>query len=330
MKRRNALSLSLAGIPGMVALGPFSAQAQDVAARERPARLPLSTTFKGKDRFDKMVAKAKSENWAGLPIGERMTKFARELHHRPYTSFTLEIDDHIESPSVNLDGVDCWTFFEQCLGLARMIAVPKDRYNEEDLLRQIEFTRYRAGFCSGNYLDRIHYLAEWFIENDARGVAEDITKDLGYAKKIDGRKIQEMTVLWKSYRYLKNNPDLRPLMTKSESEVASLPVYYIPKADVAKIEDKLQDGDIFGIATNQTGGFCSHVGLGVRTDDGVMRMMHASSKYKKVIIDKSISGYLNAFKYHMGVIVGRPLEVEKTVYDASVYKDNLAKIISAG
>jgi len=330
MNRRTSLSLCLAGFPGAAAFGPRLAQGQDLAARERPARLPLSTTFKGKARFEAMLAKAEAEDWKALPVGERMVKFAQELHHRPYTSFTLEIHDHVESPSVNLDGVDCWTFFEQCLGLARMIAKDKVAYTEQDLLDQIEFTRYRAGYCSGDYLDRIHYLAEWFIENDARGVAEDITQDLGYAKKIEGRKIQEMTILWKSYRYLKNNPDLRPLMTKSEAEVAALPVYYIPKDKVARIEDQLEDGDVFGIATNQNGGFCSHVGLGVRTDDGVMRIMHASSKYKKVIIDKSISGYLNAFKYHMGVIVGRPLEVEKTIYDTSTYEANLKKILSAG
>jgi len=288
--------------------------------------LPLSATFKGEQRFQEIVAKAQSEKWADLPIGQRTIKFARELHGVPYKSFTLEIDDHIEAPSANLIGLDCWTFFEISLGLARMIDSNKTSYRPQDLLKQIELTRYRAGTCNANYLDRIHYLAEWYFENEARGTCDDITRDLAGAQRMTGRQCREMTVLWKSYRYLKNNPELRPLMAKSEAEVSALPVYYIPKNKVAAIETQLQDGDVIGIVTNQQGGFCSHVGLAIRTNDGVLRLMHASSNYKKVVIDKSLSGYLNSFKYHAGVIVGRPREVEHTVTDAEVYRANLARL----
>ena len=35
------------------------------------SRLPFSTVFKGQDQFNRLVAKAKSENWQALPIGER-------------------------------------------------------------------------------------------------------------------------------------------------------------------------------------------------------------------------------------------------------------------
>lgn len=84
----------------------------------------------------------------------------------PYVGLTLEIDDHIESASVNFKGLDCWTFFETALGLARMFGQAKTRYEPSDLLREIEWTRYRGGQCHGNYLDRIHYLDEWFRDND--------------------------------------------------------------------------------------------------------------------------------------------------------------------
>jgi len=315
-----ALCLSLAVIATAVEWQP--AEAADAAT----PTLPLSTTFKGEKRFQEIVAKAREEKWADLPIGKRTIKFARELHGVPYESFTLEIDDHIEAPSVNLIGLDCWTFFEISLGLARMVDSRKSSYSPGDLLEQIELTRYRAGACHANYLDRIHYLAEWYFENEARGTCDDITRDLAGAQRMTGRQCREMTVLWKSYRYLKNNPDLRPLMAKSEAEVSALPVYYIPKSKVAAIESKLQDGDVIGIVTNQQGGFCSHVGLAIRTDDGVLRLMHASSNYKRVVIDKSLSGYLNSFKYHAGIIVGRPREVEHTVTDENVYRTNLARL----
>ena len=322
LSRRSALSLSTAGLISAAGLPLFG---QDRAAAKR--KLPMSTIFKGEATFKKIVKKATDENWKALAIGDRIIKFARELHGKPYKSFTLEIDNKIESPSVNFDGVDCWTFFEMSLGLARMIGYERSEYTPSDLLREIEFTRYRAGYCGGNYLERIHYLAEWYFENDARGTIDHITDSFGNSKKISGRKVQEMTVLWKSYRYLKNNPELRTPMKKWENYVANMPVSYVPKDKVAAVEPKLKDGDVIGIATVHDGGFCSHVGLAVRTNDGVMRLMHASTNYKKVVIDKSISGYLNSFKSHAGIIIGRPLEVSETVTDSKTYKANLKKLI---
>ena len=309
-------------IMGALGLLPAIAEAE---AKQRS--LPMATIFKGESKFDSIVEKAVAENWRELPMGERLVKFARELHGTPYESFTLEIDDHIESPSVNLNGLDCWTFFEISLGLARMIAIEKSQYTPEDLLREIEFTRYRGGQCSGNYLERIHYLAEWFFENDARGTCRHITPTLPGAEKITGRKISEMTVLWKHYRYLRENPELRAPMKTWEDRVAAMPVYHVPKSKVASVEPQLQDGDIIGIATKYHGGFCSHVGIIVRTDDGVARFMHASRDYKRVVIDKSISGYLNSFSKHAGMIVGRPLEVDQTVTDESEYEANLKKLL---
>lgn len=315
MKRRGfARSLAGAAAAGLF-VPPRPAEGRD---------LPFSTVFKGTDDFARITAKAMKEGWASLPIGSRMVRVGRELQGRPYQSFTLEIDDRIEAPSVNLRGLDCWTFFEICLGFGRMLGWRRESYQPGDLLREIEFTRYRGGACHGDYLDRIHYLAEWFVENEARGVADEISRELGGAQRIQGRKISEMTTLWKSYRYLRNNPDLLPEMGRHERRVEKLPVYYIPKSGVAGIERKLQDGDIAGIATRHDGGFCSHVGLIVRTRDGVARFFHASRDEKKVIVDSSISGYLNRYSKHAGVIIARPKEVSSTITDPSAYRRNLA------
>ena len=308
-------------------LAPSFVRAQDPpTARDKP--LPLEKTFIGRAKFDAIVKKALAENWRALPIGERVVKFGREFHHVPYKSFTLEIDDRIESPSANLEGLDCWSFFEISLGLSRMIAAEKTDFTPDDLLDQIQLTRYRGGVCTGNYLERIHYLAEWFFENDSRGTIDHLTREFPGAKKITGCKIQEMTVLWKSYRYLRENPELRAPMKTWEDYVAKLPVYHVEKSKVAAIEPKLKNGDIIGIATNQHGGFCSHVGVAVRTDDGVMRLMHASRNHKKVVIDKAISAYLADFKYHAGILVGRPLEVDRTVVDQARYQASLQAAIA--
>ena len=288
--------------------------------------LKLNRTFKGTDQFEKIVKKAVSNDWYKKPIGERIMACAHEMHGTPYVGFTLEIDNRIESPSVNLHGLDCWTFFEIALGMARMLELQKTSYHPNDLLREIEWTRYRSGVCNGNYLDRIHYLAEWFFEAEARGIATDITRELGQAQRLSNRKIQEMTVLWKSYRYLKHNPELRKPMAVHERRVARLPVYYIPRERVHLIESKLQNGDIMGIVTRHDGGFCSHVGLLSKGKDGVARLMHASRNYKRVVVDKSVSGYLKSFSSHLGLIVARPLARKQAVVDNSVYQSNLRKL----
>ena len=289
-------------------------------------QLDLYHTFKGTDQFQKISNKAISKHWHKLPIGERIMVFAREMHGTPYVGFTLEIHDRIESPSVNLRGLDCWTFFETALGMARMVELQKPSYHPNDLLREIEWTRYRGGTCNGNYLDRIHYLAEWFFEAEARGIATDITRELGHSQRLSDRKIQEMTVLWKSYRYLKNNPSLRKPMAVHESRVARLPVDYIPREKVHLVEPKLQNGDILGIVTRHDGGFCSHVGLLSKGKDGVARLMHASRNYKKVVVDKSISAYLKSFSSHLGVMVARPRPRSEAIVNQSSYEKNLRKL----
>lgn len=269
--------------------------------------LPQRTTFIGKEKFRQIVAQGISENWAASSTADKVIRAALAMKGTPYVGFTLEIDDHVESPSVNFAGLDCWTFFETALGLARMFRPGKTRYEPADLLREIEWTRYRGGKCGGNYLDRIHYLEEWFRDNHTRGNVRDITRSLSGVVPLTGRRIDEMTVLWKSYRYLKHNPELRTGMARIEAELQRHPFHYIPKASVAAIEPKLQNGDIIGIVTHKPHVYCSHVGLALRTQDGVTRLMHASATKMRVIIDKSISDYLADFKSHAGIIVARPV-----------------------
>jgi hypothetical protein len=133
------------------------------------SRLPFSTVFKGQDQFNRLVSKAKAGNWSSLPIGERTAVVGQALTGTRYKHFTLEIDNRIESPSVNFQGMDCWTFFEIALGFARMLNEPESNWTPERLLHYIELDRYRSGECTGEYLSRLHYLEDWLYDNDRRG-----------------------------------------------------------------------------------------------------------------------------------------------------------------
>jgi hypothetical protein len=319
MKRRSFLQTTAAwaatgftGVPSLMA-GPH---------------LPTSRTVIGPEVFERIVAKAVKEGWFQDTMGDRMTRIGLELRGIPYKGFTLEIDDRIESPSVNFHGLDCWTFFEAAMGMARMLETQRPKYLVEHLLAEIEWTRYRGGVCNGNYLDRIHYLAEWYFDNEARGNIRNLTRQIGPAERIVGRRIEEMTILWKSYRYLRENPDLRGPMKESEDKVAQLPVYFIPKAKVKAAEASIKNGDVIGIVTKHHGGFCSHVGLALRTKDGVTRLMHASSTHKQVWVDESISNYLHAFDKHAGILVGRPLSRSSMITDRATYLGNLRRLTS--
>lgn len=284
--------------------------------------LPLGTAFKNIDRYHAVMTKARAAGWAQIPIGPRMALLGRECLGIPYVGYTLEIDDRIECPSANFSGLDCWTFFEVVLGMARLLERPRAVYTPQDLLKEIQWTRYRGGVCTGNYLERIHYLNEWFIDNEARGNVKDITRALGGAIQLRGRQSREMTILWKGYRYLRKNPSLRSQMARIEAKVNTLPVWYIPKGSVAKIESKLADGDIAGIVSRGQGGVCSHVGLITRVN-GQARFMHASKNHKIVVLDQTISRYLHEFSSHAGLIVARPLSTGREVTSRATYEANL-------
>src|SRR5205809_3682435 len=273
------------------------------------SRLPFNTIFKGQDQFNRLVAKAKAENWKALPIGERTAAVGQALVGTRYKHFALEIDTRIESPSVNFNGMDCWTFFETALGFARMLNEPESNWTPERMLYYIEQDRYRGGECTGEYLSRLHYLEDWLYDNDRRGLVEDLTRDLG------GRSVphsaREMSVGWRHYRYLAANRSLLGPLARMEANVSSRPLYEIPKNKVAAIESKLHSGDIIGIISRDRGGLYStaHVGLALRTSDGVLHFMHASSpsNYGRVVVDSELSKYLYRYRSDSGILVARPL-----------------------
>lgn len=269
--------------------------------------LPFSTVFKGRDKFDRLVSEARAGDWQALPIGDRTTTVGRALLGTPYKSYTLEIDNRIEAPSVNFNGLDCWTFFEAALGFARMLDDPAENWTPERLLHYIELDRYRGGRCTGEYLSRLHYLEDWLADNDRRGLVDDLTRSLG------GQSVphaaREMTVGWKHYRYLASNRSLLRPLRQMEERVSSRALYQIPKSRVASIEPKLRNGDIIGIVSRDGRLFgTSHVGLALRSADGVLHFMHASSpkNYGKVVIDSELSKYLYRYGSHTGILVARP------------------------
>lgn len=304
---------------GLLVMGVAETRAQAATADKRMVppgsapRLPMATVFAGEKKFHALVAKAERENWRALPLPQRTMRVAREMVGTPYENFTLEVDERIESPVVNFNAMDCWTFYENALAIARMIHHQPGPYTPRDMLHMVELERYRNGICTGSYLSRMHHLEEVFSDNQRRGLATNITRRLPGAVAIK-RDIREMTEQWQSYRYLRANPSLREPMARIEAQVSKLPVYHIPKSKARAAEAYLQDGDICAITTNSTWGYTSHVGLILRIK-GRAHFVHATSEKSKgrmVVIDTPITDYLNSIQKHAGFIICRPLDLPRS------------------
>jgi hypothetical protein len=316
MNRKVLMAGFLVGVLSWAA--PASA---DVLPAPSSPRLPLTTVFKGENRFHAIMAKAERENWRALPLGLRTVRFGREMLGTPYVNYSLEVDDHIESPVVNFTGMDCWTYYENALAMARLVAYKPGPYKPLDLLQMIELERYRGGRCTGEYLSRMHQLEEVFHDNQRRGISENITRRLPGAQRLS-REVREMTVQWKNYRYLRSNPGLLPRMGQIEAAVSKLPVHHIPKSHVREVEKYLTDGDICAITSVGKYNYTSHVGLIVRIN-GRAYFSHATSdkkKGRKVIVDRPISEYVNDSSKHAGIIISRPKDLPRS----SLWEKNLA------
>jgi N-acetylmuramoyl-L-alanine amidase-like protein len=281
--------------------------------------LPYARVFRGDTKFQELVQRAQLQSWRALPLGDRTIAVGLALVGTPYINYTLEIDDHTESPSVNLNGVDCWTFFEIALGFARMLEVKTDHYTPQDLLAQIELDRYRGGRCDGRYTSRLHFLEDWIYDNERRGLVKNLTPSLGGVP-MRGRYLDEMTRFWRSSRYLRNNPYLVPEMRQIENRISSRAVYHIPKGAVPDVESKIQNGDVICISGKGPEGFTEHVGLAYRDRQGVLHFMHASKDERRVVIDIPLHSYLYRYRKFAGIMVVRPQEVARSSTVALIEK----------
>ena len=279
--------------------------------------LPYATVFKGESEFEQLVQKAVSENWRSLPLGERTVAVGEALLGTPYVNYTLEIDNHTESPSVNLRGVDCWTYFEIALGFARMLELKTGSYSPADLVAMVELDRYRGGQCNGKYTSRLHYLEDWIYDNERRGLVTNLTRSLGGVP-MQGRYLNEMSKYWRDSRYLRNNPGLVPEMREIENRISSRTIYHIPKREIAEIESNIRDGDVICISGNGPEGFTEHVGLACRDRAGVLHFMHASKDARRVIIDVPLHSYVYRYRKFAGIMVVRPREVSQSAMAAVV------------
>ena len=285
----------------LVAAGALAIVRPDpVRARDRD---PI--VFAGQETFERLLMLARARAWSDLPIGERIGAVGMALRQTPYVVATLELYEDREICSVNLRGLDCWTFFETALAFARMLR--RGGRTPEALLAEVTFTRYRDGQLT-DYASRLHYMSDWFFDNERKGVVRLITGELPGAARFT-KQVRFMSTHPEAYRQLKASPDLVRKIARVEAQISARATEYVPKEKVTDAQPLLMTGDIIGVTTTLDGLDAAHAGLCYRDDGGVPRFLHASTTRHAVILDDDLTTYLARVPTHSGILAARPLEV---------------------
>jgi hypothetical protein len=260
--------------------------------------------FEGRDVFDRLLAQSRERRWIELPIGERIGAIGMALRQTPYVASTLELYDDREVCSVDFRGLDCVTFFELALALARMLK--RGERTPEALLAEVTFLRYRGGQVT-DYASRLHYLTDWFSDNQTKRVVRLVTLELPGAERFT-RRVNFMSTHPGAYRQLKASPDQRAKIALREAEINARTMYYVPRDKVATAQRLLLTGDIIGITTTIDGLDCAHSGVCYRDEAGIPRLLHASTTRNAVVLDEDLATYVASVRTHSGIMVARPLE----------------------
>ncbi|GET31037.1 N-acetylmuramoyl-L-alanine amidase-like domain-containing protein [Prolixibacter sp. SD074] len=234
-------------------------------------------------------------------MGQIMVLVGKEFLGTPYVAHTLDNRDK-EALIVNLRELDCTTYVENCLAIARTIKSGKPTFRK--FTRELENVRYRNGKLDG-YLSRLHYFSEWISNNEKKGLVEDVTYQIG--GKPFPLDLDFMSNHPDDYPQLKKHPEWVPEMAQREKEISGNSFFYISKGKIEEAEPDIHDGDIFALTSAIKGIDIMHVGIMLK-ENGRVHMMHASSKAMKVIIGEvTMEDYLNGRKNVSGMMDIRPL-----------------------
>lgn len=259
------------------------------------------------DDYDEVLIKKKFKflvdgGVKSMPIGDAISEVGKSFIDTDYVAGTLD-NNMSENLVINLTGLDCVTFVENCLVFARCIKQGKTSF--DDYKSELKKIRYRDGLIDG-YASRLHYFCDWIYDNENKGIVKNITADIGgveYNKKIDF-----MTSHTKSYKQLSSSSELDGIKTAEEA-INSRNYYYIPTKKISNSYDLMQTGDIIATTTSISGLDVTHTGY-VYKESGGTYFIHASSKSKKVIISPmELQEYVAGDSKKTGIMIARPLEV---------------------
>lgn len=254
-----------------------------------------------KSECNKKFELAIEKNLSEKPIGEIIAEIGKSFISTPYEAHTLEISDK-EQLVIKFSGLDCTTFLETTLALARCIKNKKLSF--EDFADELTLIRYRDGIIN-EYPSRLHYFSDWIFNNTQKGIVSDFTRELKVSKPIKFN-VYFMSKNPDKYKHLKNNSEHISVIKSQEDQINNRTYYYVPENHIREIEKDIMNGDLIALTTSDKGLDIGHVGIAVKMSNGRIHFLHAPQVGSHVqITEEPLSDYVKRIKKHTGIIVLR-------------------------
>ena len=257
-------------------------------------------------------------------FGDLVARIGERFVGTPYEPQTLELPGP-EQLVINLEVLDCVTFVENVLVLARLAwsaspgladarrtgtaaSLRSGRLDDPDSFQaayrdELTRLRYRGGVLDG-YASRLHYFSEWIADNEASGLVDAISRELGGV--ADGSAIDFMSSHPDAYRQLAD-PDVVAEIARMEARLGSVERYYIPAGAIDAASDGIRDGDVIAATSTVEGLDIAHTGIAL-WQDGVLRLLHAPLVGSHVLIsEESLAERIGRIGGQDGIMVARPL-----------------------
>ena len=216
----------------------------------------------------------------GTP-GERVEMIGRMFLETPYVAHTLEVEPgKNEILTVNIDELDCTTFVETVLAMAKTVG--EGRSSWRDFVYNLENIRYRNGEMK-DYASRLHYIADWVINNSFRGNIKDVAP-----------LFPKVNYITKSINFMSANRDKYPALADSvqyerirgiENGYRNHRFPYIKTLDLNDRQTKqsFRPGDIVALTSTLKNLDVTHLGI-IVIENGEPYLLHASSSLGKVTV----------------------------------------------
>lgn len=295
-----ALGLWVAGTAA-IAAEPKPTEPERTAAASAEAAVPLADRLRDRARFGGLAAWAEAGQLYDRPLGTTVQALAEQLLGAAYAGGLLDRFDG-ERLVISLYDFDCVLFVETALALGQG-AIARD-VSYDNFVRRVEALRYRDGQLT-DYCSRLHYFTDWIADNAARGNLRPLTLELGGIAQT--KPLTFMSGHRHLYKHLANSERNFQCIQAMEARIAAeLTVDYIPTAQISRLYDRLQPGDIIAVATDISGLDVTHSGLAYRHEDGRIGFIHASPAGKTVIA-RDLQAYVERIDRAIGIMVARPL-----------------------
>ena len=252
---------------------------------------------------DKQIAEEKLNLFAsksGFPISELITEIGLSFLGTPYVVASLE-NGLDEKMVINLRELDCTTFVENCLAMARTVKLGKTDFNS--YVTELEKIRYRDGIRN-QYPSRLHYFSEWIHNNHKKSFISE-TPNLNGEK--SDKTINYMSTHPAEYPVLKEHPELIPSISEQEKVLTGSGFLYFPKNNIPNLYKHLQHGDIIALTSSIEGVDINHVGI-ILKKGNEFYLLHAPLSGKKVLVsDGPVTDFLKPASKNNGIMIARPV-----------------------